>query len=214
MMKVDLPNLTFNENGLIPAIVQDNTTGKVLMLAYMNNEALDKTVETKETWFFSRSRQELWNKGATSGNKQKLKDISYDCDQDALLIQVEPLGPACHTGESSCFHQNLYQEETQNREVIHQLVSNIKKRRQNPIDGSYTTYLFKEGIDKILKKIGEESSEVIIGDKNQDKQEVTWEISDLTYHTLVLMELSGVTIQDIKDELNKRHIQKEGNRNE
>src|SRR5699024_1735718 len=120
MMKVDLPNLTFNENGLIPAIVQDNTTGKVLMLAYMNNEALDKTVETKETWFFSRSRQELWNKGATSGNKQKLKDISYDCDQDALLIQVEHLGPACLTGDSFFFYQILFQEDTQNIVVIQQ----------------------------------------------------------------------------------------------
>jgi len=210
-MKADIPNLTYDENGLIPAIVQDNTTGKVLMLAYMNEASLTKTIETKETWFFSRSRQELWNKGATSGNRQKLKSISYDCDQDTLLIQVDPVGPACHTGETSCFYQAIYDDgKTPNREVIHQLATNIKNRRQEPIEGSYTTYLFKEGIDKILKKIGEETSEVIIGAKNEDKQELTWEISDLIYHTLVLMELSGVDIQDIKNELHQRHIQKAG----
>lgn len=210
-MEIDISNLTYDENGLIPVIVQDNTTGKVLMLAYMNNSSLTKTIETKETWFYSRSRQELWNKGATSGNKQKLKSISYDCDQDTLLIQVDPLGPACHTGEVSCFNQTIYDDgKTPNREVIHQLIANIKQRRQEPVEGSYTTYLFEEGIDKILKKVGEETSEVIIGAKNQDKQELTWEISDLIYHTLVLMELSGVDIQDIKNELQQRHIQKAG----
>lgn len=210
-MEIDISNLTYDENGLIPVIVQDNTTGKVLMLAYMNNSSLTKTIETKETWFYSRSRQVLWNKGATSGNKQKLKSISYDCDQDTLLIQVDPLGPACHTGDVSCFNQTIYDDgKTPNREVIHQLIANIKQRRQEPVEGSYTTYLFEEGIDKILKKVGEETSEVIIGAKNQDKQELTWEISDLIYHTLVLMELSGVDIQDIKNELQQRHIQKAG----
>lgn len=210
-MTLDIPNMAYDENGLIPAIVQDYTTGKVLMLAYMNEEALKQTIKTEETWFFSRSRQELWNKGATSGNKQKLTSITYDCDQDTLLVQVEPQGPACHTGEQSCFYQTIYEEQTQSREVVHQLVANIKNRREEPVEGAYTTYLFREGIDKILKKVGEETSEVIIGAKNQDKQEVTWEIADLTYHTLVLMEVLEVDIQDIKNELHKRHIQKAGN---
>lgn len=209
-MNIDIPDLTFNEDGLIPAIVQDAATGKVLMLAYMNQEALEQTITTKETWFFSRSSQALWNKGATSGNKQQVREISYDCDQDTLLVQVNPLGPACHTGEQSCFSHTIYEEETASREVVHELAANIKSRRREPVEGAYTTYLFREGIDKILKKVGEETSEVIIGAKNEDNEELTWEIADLTYHTLVLMELAGVSIQDIKGELYKRHIQKAG----
>lgn len=207
-MAIELKNIVYDENGLVPAIVQDATTGKVLTLAYMNEDALQKTVETKETWFFSRKRQELWNKGETSGNKQTIKQISYDCDGDTILIQVEPKGPACHTGEDTCFYRNLLADEQMNRDVIHQVIANIRDRRQNPVEGSYTTYLFREGIDKILKKVGEETSEVIIGAKNEDKAEMTWEIADLTYHTLVLMELAGVTVDDIKDELYKRHVQK------
>lgn len=210
-MQIEIDQLTFDENGLIPAIIQDATTGDVLMLGYMNQESLIKTMETNETWFFSRSRQELWNKGATSGNKQSVQKIAFDCDADTLLIQVDPQGPACHTGEGSCFYRTLYAHEPNERNVVHSLTKKINERHENPIDGSYTTYLFNEGIDKVLKKVGEETSEVIIGAKNNDKQEVVWEIADLTYHTLVLMEILGVSINDIKKELYKRHIQKEDN---
>ncbi|MFC2947871.1 bifunctional phosphoribosyl-AMP cyclohydrolase/phosphoribosyl-ATP diphosphatase HisIE [Virgibacillus sediminis] len=210
-MEVNLDNLSFDEKGLIPAIVQDANSGKVLTLAYMNESSLLKTIETKETWFYSRKRQELWNKGATSGNTQTVKQISYDCDGDALLVQVAPKGPACHTGEETCFHKSLQKEEEVVQDVVYQVAGKIKERKENPVEGAYTTYLFNEGIDKILKKVGEETSEVIIGAKNDDKQEITWEIADLTYHTLVLMELTGVTIEDIKQELQKRHIQKQEN---
>jgi len=213
-MTFDSTQLKFDQNGLIPAIVQDEKTGKVLMLAYMNEASIAKTLETKETWFYSRSRQELWNKGATSGNKQKVVRLSVDCDQDSLLVQVEPQGPACHTGATTCFYETVSEERPETRTVIHELVANIKDRKENPVEGAYTTYLFNEGIDKILKKVGEESAEVIIGAKNNDKQEVTWEISDLIYHTLVLMELLGVSLEDLKDELTKRHIQKQGDSNE
>ncbi|MCJ0930332.1 bifunctional phosphoribosyl-AMP cyclohydrolase/phosphoribosyl-ATP diphosphatase HisIE [Virgibacillus halodenitrificans] len=213
-MELSTGQLNFDDNDLIAAIVQNANTGKVLTLAYMNKEALQRTIETKETWFYSRKRQQLWNKGETSGNKQQVKKITFDCDADALLVQVEPLGPACHTGSESCFTNTLYQQEEVNNTVIPDLVSRIQNRRNNPKEGSYTTYLFNEGIDKILKKVGEEASEVIIGAKNNDKQEVTWEIADLTYHSLVLMELLGVSISDIKKELRKRHIQKEGGKDE
>jgi phosphoribosyl-ATP pyrophosphohydrolase/phosphoribosyl-AMP cyclohydrolase len=209
-MEMNIEELSFDKNGLIPAIIQDVQTKKVLTLAYMNEASFKKTMETKETWFFSRSRQEIWHKGETSGNKQIVKHISLDCDQDALLVQVEPLGPACHTGEGSCFYQSVMNEGNAAEEVIPLLTDKIKERRDNPKEGSYTTYLFNEGIDKILKKVGEETSEVIIGAKNNDKQELTWEIADLIYHTLVLMELLDVSVSDIKDELQKRHIQKEG----
>lgn len=208
-MNFDTNKLKYDANGLIPAVVQDDTTGEVLMLAYVNKESLEKTIETKETWFYSRSRQELWNKGATSGNTQKVIRISYDCDQDTLLFQVQPQGPACHTGAKTCFFETVYEEKANNRNVIHDLIANIKDRKENPVEGSYTNYLFREGIDKILKKIGEEASEVIIGAKNHDKTEMTWEISDLAYHTLVLMELEGVTIDDIKRELVNRHTNKQ-----
>lgn len=209
-MTINIDELQFDEKGLLPAIVQDASSGKVLTLAYMNKESLLKTIETNETWFFSRSRQELWNKGETSGNKQKVIQISYDCDQDALLVQVEPAGPACHKNEVSCFHNTLYTNELPVQEIIPQIVERIKDRRENPVEGAYTTYLFNKGIDKILKKVGEESSEVIIAAKNEDKEEMTAEISDLTYHVLVLMEQSGVSIADIKNELMKRHLEKEG----
>lgn len=206
-MDINIENLSFDQNGLIPAIVQDARTGKVLTLAYMNKESLQKTIETNETWFFSRSRQELWNKGETSGNKQQINKLSYDCDADALLVQVTPLGPACHKGEETCFHNTLYTNEEPSQDIVNQVVAKIKERRDNPIEGSYTNYLFNEGLDKILKKIGEEATEVIIGAKNNDKQELTNEISDLTYHTLVLMELLDVSIEDIKNELKNRHVQ-------
>ncbi|MBM7599789.1 phosphoribosyl-ATP pyrophosphohydrolase/phosphoribosyl-AMP cyclohydrolase [Virgibacillus halotolerans] len=212
-MEINIEALSFDENGLIPAIVQNAETGKVLTLAYMNEEALTKTIQTKETWFFSRKRQALWNKGKTSGNKQAVKQITYDCDADALLIQADPLGPACHTGEESCFHNTLVKEATPYFDILPQVVDKIVERRDHPVDGSYTTYLFREGIDKILKKVGEESSEVIIGAKNNDQQEVTAEIADLTYHTLVLMNVLGVSVSNIKQELYKRHVQKEGQNN-
>ncbi len=204
-----LEDVSFDAQGLVPAIVQDEQTGNVLMLAYMNKEALEKTMETKETWFFSRSRQALWNKGATSGNRQAVKRLSIDCDADAILVQVEPMGPACHTGEVSCFSQTVFEEETSNRQVVHDVVAEIQHRRNNPVEGSYTSYLFREGIDKVLKKVGEESSEVIIGAKNEDKQELTSELADLTYHTLVLMELAGVRVKDVKKELLKRRSKSE-----
>ncbi|WP_172370907.1 bifunctional phosphoribosyl-AMP cyclohydrolase/phosphoribosyl-ATP diphosphatase HisIE [Sporosarcina jiandibaonis] len=203
-MTIEIESVSFDEKGLVPAIVQDSQSGKVLMLAYMNEDALTKTIETKETWFFSRSRQELWHKGATSGNRQIVKQLSFDCDSDAVLVQVEPMGPACHTGETSCFYKTGFESETSNREIVHEIISEIKNRRVNPVEGSYTSYLFREGIDKVLKKVGEESSEVIIGAKNEDKAELTSELADLLYHSLVLMEIADVSLSDIKDELLKR----------
>lgn len=211
---MDINNLKFDQDGLLPAIVQDATNGKVLTLAYMNKESLQKTIETKETWFYSRSRQTLWNKGETSGNKQKVKQINYDCDQDALLVQVDPLGPACHTGEVSCFHETLFKNELPVQEIIPRIIEKIGDRHANPVEGAYTTYLFEKGIDKILKKVGEETSEVIIAAKNRDKAELTAEISDLTYHVLVLMEEQGVKLEDIKAELMGRHLEKEGQNRE
>src|SRR5690625_4274905 len=177
-MEVNMKKLSFDENGLIPAIVQDVKTKAVLTLAYMNETSLKKTLETKETWFFSRKRKKLWNKGETSGNKQSVKHISFDCDEDALLIQVDPLGPACHKGKETCFHHVLLQDGEIEADVVNMLTNKIKERRSNPKDGTYTTYLFKEGIVKILKKVGEETREVIIGAKNNDKQELTWEIEE------------------------------------
>lgn len=203
-MSINIENITFDDKGLIPAIVQDEQTGSVLMLAYMNAEALEKTIETKETWFYSRSRQELWHKGATSGNRQTVKRLTLDCDNDAILVEVNPMGPACHTGEETCFYQTAFAEQDSKREIIHELTKEIKHRKENPVEGSYTSYLFREGIDKVLKKVGEESSEVIIGAKNEDKQELTSELADLTYHSLVLMEIAGVSVDDVKKELLKR----------
>lgn len=209
-MSFDPNSLKYDDAGLIPAVVQHNQTGEVLMLAYMNKESLAKTIETKETWFYSRSREELWHKGGTSGNTQSVISIKKDCDDDSLVISVLPAGPACHTGTNSCFSETIAGRTNETRSVFHDLVANIKERKANPAAGSYTTYLFEEGIDKILKKVGEESAEVIIGAKNNDRQEVIWEVSDLAYHTLVLMELLDVSLDDIKAELVKRHIQKQG----
>lgn len=199
-----IKNIVFDEKGLVPAIVQDELTGEVLMLAYMNEAAVEKTVETKETWFFSRSRQELWHKGATSGNRQLVQKMAFDCDKDAVLIEVKRLGPACHTGEETCFFDTVFEEGAPVRTVIHDVAASIQNRRENPVEGSYTSYLFREGIDKVLKKVGEESSEVIIGAKNEDKEELTSELADLLYHSLVLMEISGVSVTDVKKELVKR----------
>lgn len=213
-MTIQLGDLAFDEKGLIPAIVQDAASGKVLTLAYMNKESLEKTIETGETWFYSRSRETLWNKGETSGNKQVVKQINYDCDQDALLVQADPLGPACHTGEDTCFHQTLDQKEEPIFNIIPQVIEKIKDRKENPVEGAYTTYLFEKGIDKMLKKVGEETSEVIIAAKNKDKGELTAEISDLLYHLLVVMETSDVTLKDINEELMRRHLAKEGQNRE
>jgi phosphoribosyl-AMP cyclohydrolase / phosphoribosyl-ATP pyrophosphohydrolase len=213
-MTIQIDTLSFDENGLIPAIVQDDRTGNVLMLAYMNKESLQKTIDTKETWFFSRSRKELWNKGATSGNRQIVKNLSLDCDSDAVLVQVTPLGPACHTGEVTCFHNQIFDEVVQTRSIVHEITDEIKNRRANPVEGSYTSYLFREGLDKILKKVGEETTEVVIGAKNRDKAEVTSELADLTYHSLVLMEELGVSVEDVKNELRKRRPKSEVLRDE
>lgn len=210
----DVTNISFDEQGLIPAIVQHAETGDVLMLAYMNEESLRKSIQTKQTWFYSRSRNELWNKGATSGNTQVITKMELDCDSDSILVNVLPSGPACHTGENSCFSTPILSGRSSSRTVLYQLAQKIAARKINPVEGAYTTYLFNEGIDKILKKIGEETSEVIIGAKNNDNVEVTWEISDLVYHMLVLMEELGVSIQQIQDELLQRHISKEETRRE
>ncbi|MDV2583407.1 bifunctional phosphoribosyl-AMP cyclohydrolase/phosphoribosyl-ATP diphosphatase HisIE [Alkalibacillus haloalkaliphilus] len=196
----------FDEKGLVPAIIQDYKTGEVLMLAYMNEESLNKTIESKRTWFYSRSRQELWQKGATSGNFQNVKQLSYDCDEDALLIQVEQVGAACHTGEKSCFYREVDLGESTpfNRSVINELYSAIEERKTNRKEGSYTNYLFDEGIDKILKKISEESGEILIGAKNDDDENLAMEIADLTYHLLVLMVEKGMSVEQVKEVLTKR----------
>lgn len=201
-----LSSLVFDDKGLIPAIVQDARTGKVLMMAYMNQESLDITLKEQRTCFYSRSRQELWRKGETSGNTQALVSIVADCDRDSLLLSVIPSGPACHTGETSCFH-NAIQPASQDDfsfslEVLEQL---IHQRKEDMTQGSYTTYLFTEGLDKILKKVGEETTEVVIGAKNRDKAELTYEVSDLVYHVLVLLAEQGVTVEEIRQELAKRH---------
>ncbi|WAA10974.1 bifunctional phosphoribosyl-AMP cyclohydrolase/phosphoribosyl-ATP diphosphatase HisIE [Fervidibacillus albus] len=213
-MEVNIDALTFQERGLIPAIIQDVYSGKVLMLGYMNEQSLAKTIETKTTWFYSRSRKTLWNKGETSGNVQYVKQIQYDCDGDALLIQVEQVGVACHLGERSCFFRDLYMDETDGNRftIIEDVYQLIKNRKEQPKESSYTNYLFREGLDKILKKVGEEASEVIIGAKNENKEELIYELSDLIYHALVLMVQQGVTIEDIKKELSKRYGKKEDGR--
>lgn len=196
--------LRFDEAGLIPAIVQDATSKEVLTLAYMNRESYEKTIETKETWFYSRSRGELWHKGATSGNTQKVKAIRYDCDQDALVVLAEPSGPACHKGSYSCFSPE--KADAQDRfGILNELESVIAKRQAEMPDGAYTTYLFREGVDKILKKVGEEAAEVIIAAKNRDHEELKWEAADLLYHLLVLLREQSLPLDDVLDVLAKRH---------
>ncbi|APA04286.1 MULTISPECIES: bifunctional phosphoribosyl-AMP cyclohydrolase/phosphoribosyl-ATP diphosphatase HisIE [Bacillus] len=196
--------LRFDEAGLIPAIVQDAASKEVLTLAYMNRESYEKTIETKETWFYSRSRQELWHKGATSGNTQKVKAIRYDCDQDALIVLAEPSGPACHKGSYSCFSPE--KADAQGRfGILNELESVIAKRQAEMPDGAYTTYLFREGVDKILKKVGEEAAEVIIAAKNRDHEELKWEAADLLYHLLVLLREQSLPLDDVLDVLAKRH---------
>ena len=198
-----LENIKFNGHGLVPCVVQDVYTREVLMLAYMNEESIKKTLETGETWFFSRSRNELWNKGATSGHKQTVKKLSYDCDGDTLLAEVEQIGAACHTGAKSCFYTTMFESEEKVFE-IGKLFDLIKERKETPVDGSYTNYLFDKGIDKILKKIGEECAEVIIAAKNPDLTELQYELSDLVYHSMVLMVERGLELKDIAEKIKKR----------
>nr|WGD85764.1 bifunctional phosphoribosyl-AMP cyclohydrolase/phosphoribosyl-ATP diphosphatase HisIE [Bacillus subtilis] len=202
--------LRFNEDGLIPAIVQDAASKEVLTLAYMNKESYEKTLETKETWFYSRSRQALWHKGETSGNTQAVKGIRYDCDQDALIVLVEPSDPACHTGSYSCFTKEQTEEQAAYRfGIMNELERVIAERQAEMPEGAYTTYLFREGVDKILKKVGEEASEVIIAAKNRDHEELKWEAADLLYHLLVLLREQALPLDDVLDVLKKRHSEKE-----
>jgi len=200
-----IKKIEFDAKGLVPAIAQDINTKKVLMMAYMNKESIKKTLEDKKACYYSRSREKLWVKGETSGNFQILKGFSYDCDGDTVLLEVEQKGPACHTGKYSCFHNYVLDERKNDNNIVENLYETIQDRKTNPKENSYTNYLFKEGIDKILKKVAEESGEVIIASKNQDKNELVYEISDLVYHTLVLMVEKKVTLGEIKEELIKRH---------
>jgi len=195
----------FDKEGLIPAIIQEASSGKVLMLGYMNEESLKKTVETGTTWFWSRERQKLWNKGETSGNIQRVKEIRLDCDGDALLILVAQTGVACHTGNLSCFFQNFYTKEPASTFNLETLYDIILSRKLNPVDGSYTCKLFKEGVERISKKVGEESVEVILAGIKGDRDEVIYEVSDLFYHTLVLLASLDISPQEIYSELNRRH---------
>ena len=203
---IDIKNLKFDDKGLIPAIVADATTKKVLTLAYMNEESLKISMEKELTCFYSRSRQELWLKGETSGNYQHIVSITADCDNDALLVMVEPDGPACHTGATSCFHNPLYESETRHEFSYEALMELIKGRKTEKKEGSYTTYLFEKGRDKILKKVGEESTEVVIAAKNEDKKETVYEIADLAYHVMVLMVEKGISLEDVFRELSSRHV--------
>lgn len=203
-MKIN--ELKFNCDGLIPAIVTDFYTKKVLMLAYMNEESLKISMEEGKTCFFSRSRQKLWRKGETSGNFQHIQSIKTDCDRDTLLVSVIKDGPACHTGSESCFAEDIWNAGENSDFSVEALYELIRGRKVNKKEGSYTTYLFDKGLDKILKKVGEESTEVIIAAKDSDKGETVYEIADLMYHVLVLMVEAGIDIKDIMCELQKRHV--------
>lgn len=214
-----LEEIRFDVQGLVPAIIQDAVSGRVLMLAYMNRESLEKTLESGCTWFYSRSRQQLWMKGETSGHVQKVKDIYYDCDEDSLLIQVEQGGVACHTGHYSCFYRDMngvekepplfdmekiYQAGPNGPAILYELYDIITERKTTMPAGSYTSYLFEKGIDKILKKVGEETAEVIIAAKNPDSGELVYEASDLLYHLMVLLVEKGVSLSEIFTELRSR----------
>ena len=203
---MEISELKFDEKGLIPAIVVDATTKKVLTLAYMNEESLRITMEKELTCFWSRSRQELWLKGETSGNYQHVVSITADCDKDALVVVVEPDGPACHTGETSCFHNPFFESDERHEFSYEDLMKLIAGRKTQKKEGSYTTYLFEKGRDKILKKVGEESTEVIIAGKADDKKETIYEIADLAYHVMVLMIDMGISLEDIFRELASRHV--------
>lgn len=203
---INIDELKFDEKGLIPAIVKDAVSGRVLTLAYMNRESLEISMEKGLTCFWSRSRKELWLKGETSGNYQHIVSITADCDKDALLVSVEPDGPACHTGTFSCFENPLFESEERHDFSLDSLMKLIEGRKLDKKEGSYTTYLFEKGLDKILKKVGEESTEVIIAAKAEDKAETIYEISDLAYHIMVLMVEAGISLEDIHRELASRHV--------
>ena len=213
-MKTTIGDVKYDQQGLVPAVVQDAQTHRVLMLAYMNEESLRQTLKTNETWFWSRSRGELWHKGATSGNTQRVVDVVLDCDGDSIVVRVEPAGPACHTGATSCFH-NVIQDgggsHDNNRDlaaVLSELYALVENRKRERPQGSYTSYLFDQGLDKILKKVGEESSETIIAAKNEDRNALTKESCDLIYHLIVLLVERGVALDDVRDELVRRRGEK------
>ena len=201
-----ISKLRFDDKGLIPAVVQDFYTGEVLTVAYMNEESLNITLNEKMTCFYSRSRQELWRKGETSGNRQHIVSVTTDCDCDAIVVKVIKDGPACHTGSESCFFNLIYKDAEKNDFSIDALYDLIKGRKTQMQEGSYTTYLFSKGLDKIMKKVGEECTEVIIGAAKHSKEETIYEISDLAYHILVLMVEMGISVDDIRKELDSRHV--------
>ncbi len=203
---LDITQIKFNADGLIPAIVIDTDTKDVLMLAYMNEESLRVSMEEGRTCFWSRSRKELWRKGETSGNIQKIVSITADCDADTLLVEVKKSGPACHTGAESCFFQPLFEGEETPAFQYEDLFDMLRGRKEQPKEGSYTTYLFEKGVDKILKKIGEETTEVIISAKDGDKANTVYEIGDLMYHVMVLMIEQGISMDDVKREMASRHV--------
>lgn len=206
MIDFDINQLKFDNKGLIPAIVVDSITKKVLTLAYMNRESLEISLKKGLTCFYSRSRQELWLKGETSGNYQHIVSITADCDMDALTVVVEKDGPACHKGTDSCFTEPVYQSESLSEFSLESLYDLLKGRKETLPEGSYTTYLFRKGIDKILKKVGEECTEVIIAAKADDKAETIYEIADLAYHVMVLMNEMGISLEEVHRELASRHI--------
>ena len=203
---INIDELKFDANGLIPAVVVDSITKKVLTVAYMNRESLETSMEKGLTCFWSRSRQELWLKGETSGNYQHIVSITADCDKDALVIVVEKDGPACHLGTDSCFANPVWQSEEKQEFSLNGLYDMLVGRKNHKPEGSYTTYLFEKGIDKILKKVGEESTEVIIAAKADDRDETVYELADLAYHAMVLMVQMGITVEDVHKELASRHI--------
>ena len=203
---IDINTLKFDEKGLIPAVVVDSITKKVLTVAYMNRESLEISIEKGLTCFYSRSRQKLWLKGETSGNYQHIVSITADCDGDALVVVVEKDGPACHTGTDSCFTNPIWQSEELHEFSLQGLAGLLEGRKKDRPEGSYTTYLFDKGLDKILKKVGEECTEVIIAGKAEDKRETVYEIADLAYHVMVLMTQMGISVEDVHRELASRHI--------
>ena len=203
---VTINDLKFDEKGLIPAVVVDANTKKVLTVAYMNRESLEISIKEKKTCFYSRSRQKLWRKGETSGNFQHIVSITSDCDNDALTVVVKKDGPACHLGTDSCFNNLLFKNDELESFSVEGLYELLKGRKENPQEGSYTTYLFEKGIDKILKKVGEECTEVIIASKADDKAETVYEVADLAYHIMVMMVEMGISVEEIKDELASRHV--------
>lgn len=206
---ITIDEIRFDDRGLVPAVVQDAVTKRVLTLAYMNRESLALTLKTRETVFWSRSRQELWHKGETSGNYQHVQSVIADCDRDALVVLVEKDGPACHLGTDSCFEYPLYGEvdgPEKDGLSLEELYRLLEGRKEEMPEGSYTSYLFEKGIDKILKKVGEESTEVIIASKADDKPETIYEIADLAYHVLVMMVQMGISVEDVRKELASRHV--------